>query len=388
MRDQMTHQAEAWLLYAQEESGTPSRATLVRETIRVPQPGPGEVLAEPLYGCWEGNMGHAVNRHPVDICRQRGETKVVIGNAGVVRVRACGEGVTTVEPGQHAIIFCTGVEDRWGYPDKILAYDAPGSMGCLSTLMRLRERQLIPVPEGTRHSLAQWAAFSLRYITAWTNWELAYGVFRLSVPAEECPAPHVWGWGGGVSLAELDLARRHGCRALMLSGSDHHLASIPRGIARLDRRELGELSFDERRYASDPSYRAQYREVERRFVEAVRQHTDGEMVQVFLDYVGAPVYRLTLRALSREGVITTAGWKEGMEMRHLRAKECIDRHQHVHTHYARYSQGVQAVRYAEEHDWMPRVEGRIYAFDEVPELADDYEAERTGYFPCFSVNPN
>src|SRR5262249_43956449 len=150
--------------------------------------GPGEVLAEPLYGCWEGNMGHAMDRQPVDICRQRGEDKVVIGNAGVVRVRECGAGVTTVRPGEHAIIFCTGVEDRWGYPDKILGYDAPGSMGCLSTLMRLRERQLIPIPEGTRHTLPQWAAFSLRYITAWANWELACGVFHLSVPKDDCPA--------------------------------------------------------------------------------------------------------------------------------------------------------------------------------------------------------
>jgi NADPH:quinone reductase-like Zn-dependent oxidoreductase len=382
----MIYQADAWLLYA-GESDTPSRATLARETIRVAPPGPGEVIAEPLYGCWEGNMGHALNRQPVDICRQRGEPRVVIGNAGVVRVRACGPDVTTLRPGQNAIIFCTGVEDRWGYPDKILAYDAPGSMGCLSTVMRLRERQLIAVPDDTRHTLPQWAAFSLRYITAWANWELALGVFRLSVPEDECPSPHVWGWGGGVSLAELDLARRNGCRTLMISGSDHHLASIPCGISRLDRRCFGDLSFDEQRYGEDSGYRARYRDAERCFVEAVRRLTDEEMVQVFLDYVGLPVYRLTLRALSREGVIATAGWKEGMEMRHLRAKECIDRHQHVHTHYARYAQGLAAVRYAEETGWMPCVDGRVYSFDEIPELADDYEAERTSYFPCFSVNP-
>lgn len=383
----MRHRADAWMLYA-GEGDTPSRARLVRETLDLDPAGPGEVIAEPLYGCWEGNMGHAVNRRPVDICRQRREPRVVIGNAGVVRVRECGPGVTGLRPGQHALIFCTGEEDRWGYPDKILGYDAPGSMGCLSTVMRLRERQLIPLPEGTRHSLPQWAAFSLRYITAWANWELACGVFRLSVSEDECPEPHVWGWGGGVSLAELDLARRHGCRTVMLSGSDHHLAAIPRsGITALDRRRFGELSFDERRYAEDPGYRDRYRETERCFVEAVRRLTDGEMVQVFLDYVGAPVHRLTLRALSREGVIATAGWKEGMELRHLRARECIDRHQHVHTHYARYRQGVQAVRYAEETGWMACADGRVYAFDEVPELADDYEAQRTSYFPIFAINP-
>jgi hypothetical protein len=103
--------------------------------------------------------------------------------------------------------------------------------------------------------------------------------------------------------------------------------------------------------------------------------------------VGAPVYRLTLRALSREGVIATAGWKEGMELKHLRARECIDRHQHVNTHYARYAQGLAAVRYAEESGWLPAVDERIYSFDEIDALAQDYAAERTGYFPCFAVNP-
>jgi NADPH:quinone reductase-like Zn-dependent oxidoreductase len=384
----MKLKADAWLLYA-GDGGQPSRATLRRETIELAPPGPGEVIAEPLYGCWEGNMGHALDRRPVDICRQRGEPRVVIGNAGVVRVRECGEGVVRLKPGQNAIIFCTGVEDRWGYPDKILAYDAPGTMGCLATLMRVRERQLIPVPEGTRYSLAQWAAFSLRYITAWANWQLASGVFRLSVPQEECPAPHVWSWGGGVSLATLDLAQRHGCRTVMLSGSDHHLATIEQaGITALDRRQFGELCCDEARYAGDAAYRKEYREKERALEEEVRARTGGEMVQIFVDYVGAPVYRLTLRLLSREGVITTAGWKEGMELRHLRAKECIDRHQHVHTHYARYCQGVEAVRYAEQTGWMPRVDERIYPFSEIPALAEDYHAERTSYFPCFSINPS
>ncbi|HEX6042270.1 MAG TPA: hypothetical protein VFZ20_29810, partial [Longimicrobium sp.] len=75
----MTRRADAWLLYA-GETDTPRRAALVRETIDIPAAGPGEVIAEPLYGCWEGNMGHAVNRVPVDICRQRREPRVVIGN--------------------------------------------------------------------------------------------------------------------------------------------------------------------------------------------------------------------------------------------------------------------------------------------------------------------
>jgi NADPH:quinone reductase-like Zn-dependent oxidoreductase len=384
----MTRKVDAWVLHA-GDGKRPVRTQLVRETIELPALGEHGVRARPLYGTWEGNMGHALNRKPVDICVQRGEEKVVIGNAGVLEVLEVGRKVKTVEPGQHAIIFCTGVEDRWGYPVKIMAYDAPGTMGCLAQEMVLTDRQMIALPDSTRHSLPQWAGFSLRYITAWSNWELAYGVFRLLLRQEEYASPNVWGWGGGVTYAELDLARRHGARTVMLSGNSQHLEKIQRlGVSAVDRRAFGELDYNEARYKSDPDYREAYRKREEAFIDEVKRRTHGEMVQIFLDYVGSPVYRATLRALSREGVIATAGWKEGMEIWHLRAKECIERHQHIYTHYARYDQGVRAVAYAETNDWLPEIdEKRIYNFDQIPQLADDYEAGRAGIFPCFSVNP-
>src|SRR5262245_13130194 len=384
----MTRRVDAWVLHA-GDGKKPVRTNLVREPIELPALGDHGVRARRLYGTWEGNMGHALNRRPVDICVQRNEPKVVIGNAGVVKILEVGRKVKTVEPGQDAIIFCTGVEDRWGYPVKIMAYDAPGTMGCLAHEMVMTDRQVIPLPEGTRHSLPQWSGFSLRYVTAWSNWELAYGVFRLLLPQAEYATPNVWGWGGGVTYAELDLARRHGARTVMLSGNTRHLEKIQRlGVSAVDRRVFGELAYNDARYKSDPAYRDEYRKREDVFIEEVRRRTHGEMVQIFLDYVGSPVYRATLRALSREGVIATAGWKEGMEIWHLRAKECIERHQHIYTHYARYDQGLRAVAYAEINDWMPEIdEQKIYSFDQIPQLAEDYEAGRAGIFPTFSINP-
>ncbi len=384
----MSRKVDAWVLYA-GDGGKPVPTKLVRETIELPPIGDHGVRARPLYGTWEGNMGHALNRRPVDICVQRDEPKVVIGNAGVVKILEVGSKVKSVEPGQYAVIFCTGVEDRWGYPIKIMGYDAPGTMGCLAQEMVLTDRQVIPLPAQTRHSLPQWSAFSLRYVTAWSNWELAYGAFRLMVPEDEYASPNVWGWGGGVTYAELDLARRHGCRAVMLSGNPRHLEKIQRlGVIAVDRRKFGEIRYDDARYKSDPVFREEYKKHEEAFINEVKLRTHGEMVQIFLDYVGSPVYRATLRALSREGVIATAGWKEGMEIWHLRAKECIERHQHIYTHYARYPQGVRAVAYAETNDWMPEVdEKHIYSFDQIPQLAEDYEAGATGIFPTFSINP-
>jgi NADPH:quinone reductase-like Zn-dependent oxidoreductase len=385
----MGRQVDAWVLHAGDGKKA-VRTKLARETIELPALGDHGIRAQPLYGCWEGNMGHALDRLPVDICVQRNEPKVVIGNAGVVKILEVGRRVKNVEPGQRAIIFCTGVEDRWGYPQKIMAYDAPNTMGCLAGEMVMSDRQVIPIPDNTRHTMPQWAAFSLRYVTAWSNWELAHGVFRLLVPHEEYASPNVWGWGGGVTFAELDLARRHGARTVMLSGNPRHLDKIQRlGVTPVDRRSFGEINYDDAKYKNDPEYREVYKGREEAFLAEVRRRTHGEMVQIFLDYVGSPVYRATLKALSREGIIATAGWKEGMEIWHLRAKECIERHQHIYTHYARYQQGVDAVAYAERNDWLPEVDEKsIYSFDRIPELAEDYEAGKTGIFPCFSVNPD
>jgi len=383
----MGHKANAWVLYPGNSDYQPP-GCLIHEEIDVGPIRPAEILAETVYGSWEANMSHALHRSPIDVCRYRREPKVVLGNAGVVRVLEVGKEVKTLRPGQYAIISPNGVEDQWGYTVKALAYDSPGQVGALSTLLTLTERQLVPLPEPTRYSLPQWAAFSARYVTAWSNWQLAFGVFRLQVSADDCPAPHVWGWGGGTTLAELDLARRHGCRAAMLSGQDQNLQIIAQsGITPVDRRRFGELSWDEHRYHTEPEYRRQYTEAETLFLQEVRQLTQHEMVQIFLDYVGGPVYRATLRALSREGVIASAGWKAGMKISHLRAEECISRHQHIYTHYARYSHAQEAVAYAEATGWIPEKPEKVYSFAEIPELAREYSEGKTGYFPVFAVNP-
>lgn len=382
-----TH-ADAWLLYP----GTPAErgrlAVLRRETLDLPDPGPRQVIAAPLYGAWGANMTHALERKPVDLCGQRGEPKVVLGNAAVVRVVACGREVTTVEPGQRCMLFATSVGDRYGYTEKALAYDAPGSMGCLATRMLVGEHELLPLPDGTRYRDTQWAAFSGSFITAWSNWRLAWGVLRLQLTPDELPHPHAWGWGGGTTLAELDLARRHGCRAAQMSSDDARMEQIRRcGVTPIDRRPFAALQYDDRRFATDPGWRRAYADAEATFLREVRERTDGEGVHVFCDYIGTPVYRATLKALARQGIITTAGWREGMVMSHLRAAECISRHQHIHTHYARRCEGVDARDYGEREGWMPEMDARIYTFDEVQELAEDVAAGRAGFYTAFSIDP-
>ena len=115
--------------------------------------------------------------------------------------------------------------------------------------------------------------------------------------------------------------------------------------------------------------------------------TLGSGVSIFLDFIGLPVHRATLKALGRPGVIATAGWKNGMDLSISRALECMAWHIHAHTHYARYSEGLEAMNFAEEHGWLPPVLDRVYSWDDIPALARDYESNMVDtFFPLFQVN--
>lgn len=384
----MAHTTEAWVLHP-GEGENPGNAAYVREEFTFSDITSEEVLVRPLYGCWEGNMGHAIERKPVDICKERDEDPVVMGNAGVVQIIECGADVTTVKPGDIAILFCNGQWDEYGYPKRIFGFDAKGSIGLLAQTTKLHQYQVIPIPDQnpSEERLRQWAGFSLRYPTAWANWRLAFGMLRLQLTEQELPKPIVWGWGGGVTLAELDLARRHGCDVVQISSSGARRdAALELGIDVVDRGEFRDLNYQPKRYKTDPEYKAKYLAAEKRFLEIVEEKTGGRGVNIFIDYIGEPVIRGTHKALARQGVLTTAGWKEGMALSFLRAVECIQRHQHVHTHYARYSEGVQSVNYAAANNWLPNVDPKTYSFDEIPQLSDDYLAGDFIYFPIFKVN--
>jgi NADPH:quinone reductase-like Zn-dependent oxidoreductase len=378
---------EAWVLY-EGSSRAPEVATLKKEEYSFSDLTEHEVLAEPLYGCWEANMTHALERDPIDVCRRRHDKKVVLGNAGVVRILKGGKAVTKVREGDICLFAPIGTFDASGFPIKVVGYDAPETMGLLAKQMKLHENQVCPIIKETRHSLRQWAAFSLRYATAWSNWKVAYGCWRQQMTEEDCPVPFVWGWGGGVTLAELTLAKQFGCRTAMICSSDDRLALIEEmGIRPVDRREFINLNFDEQRYDADIAYKRSYLASERIFLNLVMDLTGGAGVSIFIDNIGTPVYRATIRSLARQGVITTSGWKLGMTTSANRAVECISRHIHVHTHGCKYSEGVVATYFAEETGWVPPVDSVVYGWDDIPQLAHDYAAGKVNsYFPIYQVN--
>lgn len=170
-------------------------------------------------------------RDPVDICRLRREPKVVMGNAGVVRILQAGSAVKNVREGDLCILLPIGTMDEWGYTIKVLGYDAPQSIGLLAKRTKLHYTQVLTVPKNSRHTLQQWAATPICYGTAWANWKQAYGCWLLQMSQDDCPRPHVWGWGGGVSLAELTLAKFDGCEVAMVVSTDERIPRLPGGWA-------------------------------------------------------------------------------------------------------------------------------------------------------------
>jgi NADPH:quinone reductase-like Zn-dependent oxidoreductase len=376
---------DAWTLHA--GPNYPQPGILTREAYSFEPIRPDELLAEPLYGCWEANMTHALSRWPIDVCRQRGEDRIVLGNAGVVRVVETGSRVASVAVGDICVLISVSSWDAFGYPLKILAYDAPRSMGVLARRMKLRADQVFRIGRNSRHTLQQWAAFPIRYATAWDNWKVAYGAWRLQMDEKQCGPAHVWAWGGGVSLAELLLAKTQGCKTALIASDERRLQLCRKlGILAIDRREFADLSFDEKRFRDDLQYRKRYMHAETTFLKRVETHTEGAGVSIFIDNIGGPVFRATQKALGRQGVITTCGWKEGTTLTLSRAAECVSRHIHVHTHGARHTE--EALRYAEATDWFAPADDHTCPWEEIPSLAESYAAGRvSSYFPTFAVNP-
>ncbi|MFI9504552.1 zinc-binding dehydrogenase [Nocardia sp. NPDC052566] len=359
---------------------------LRREPFDLGALGDEEVLVEPLLGSWEANIDHALARSPIDVCSSRREKKVVLGNLGVVRVLEPGRAVTTLREGDLCLLMPFGKCDRYGYAELAYAYDAPGTIGLLAKRSKIPARVLLPMPEDTPYSLRQWATYG-RYFTAWDNWRKAFGCWRTQIPDDD-PADHlVFGWGGGVSFAELLLAKEAGFKVAMAVGSDARIEFLRKhGIEPVDRRTFPDLAVPDKR---DPGFPARHRASMREFLTRIGELSGGAGAAIIVDNIGAPVFAATLKALGRQGVIATCGWKAGMRMTTLRGAECISRHIHVHTHVWNLGDSPRIRDLQEGAGWIPPEDATVvYDFDDVPNLYADYAAGRVeSYFPLYQVNP-
>ncbi len=387
---------QAWVLRAGAQVGAAADAAdaLSLETFDLRPPAADEVLCEPILGSWEANIDHALARSPIDVCSTREEDSIVLGNLGVVRVLtapadggAAADGAAAIRPGDLCLLLPFGRVDRHGFAELVHAYDCPGTLGLLARRTTLPARLLLPIPPDSPYSPAQWATYG-RYFTAWDNWRTALACWRSQLPDAD-PADHlVLGWGGGVSFAELTLARRAGFRVAMTAGSDERLAFLrAHGITAVDRRAFPALAAPPRRGAA-LDYHRRHEESHDLFRRVIEDLTGGEGAAIVVDNIGEPLQRATAAALAREGVIATCGWKAGMRVAHLRGAECIARHLHVHTHVWRLPDSAAIRDFQAQTGWIAPVDStEVYDFHDVPRLARDYGAGRiSSYFPLYAVN--
>jgi NADPH:quinone reductase-like Zn-dependent oxidoreductase len=384
---------DAWVLHAAEpgalgKSSVPTGSELSRENFSFSEPGEDETLVEPLYGSWEANIEHALLRQPIDICSRRGEDTIVLGNLGIVRVLRAGATAVGIKEGSLCMVMPFAKCDNHGYAELVYAYDAPRTIGVMAKRTKVRTDMLLPIPEDTVYSLPQWATYA-RFFTAWDNWQVAFQCWKAQMRNEDPSEYLVFGWGGGVVFAELLLARRAGFRTAMTAARDWRLSSLAEhDIAPVDRRAFPDIEFDAGTASSGKHVPDSYRVSEKKFLQGINDLSGGRGAAIFLDNIGAPLYKATLKAMARQGVLATVGWKHGMHTLNYRASECIKRHIHVHTHVWRFQDSAAIRDYQEKTAWIADIgPNAMYGFDDVNKLASDYSAGRIdSYFPIFQVN--
>ena len=381
----MTH--EAWII--ENGNGSHEPGKLKPHEIQITSPGPDEIVVAPLYGCLEANILHAIQRKPVDVCQLRGEPFIVPGNACVAKIMEVGSEVKSVKKGDVCMGFGIVEGDAFGYPKTVVGYDGKNVYGIMAKRTLLQQHQMIPLPAQTKFTLQQWAAFCARYVTAWSNWKIALGCWKSQMSKANFAEHFVCAWGGGVSIAQLQLAQQAGFQTIMISSKKSRLDQIAQlGVQPVDRKQFPDLNFQMRKYHKDPVYKEKYKKSELVFLQQIKELTQHKGVDIFIDNIGQAVHRATLKSLARQAVVTTCGWKTGMDMFYLRAIECINRHIHVHTHYAHHEDAVEAMAYAEKTGWMPDLANeKVYKWEEIPSLCEAYAAEKIdSYFPVFEIN--
>ncbi|EHR69611.1 Zn-dependent oxidoreductase, NADPH:quinone reductase [Burkholderiales bacterium JOSHI_001] len=151
--------------------------------------------------------------------------------------------------------------------------------GTFAEFVSLPARNVFPLPAGL--DFAQGAALGVNHLTAW---RMLFTQARLQ--AHETVL--VFGVGGGVSLAALQLAKLAGARVIVTSRDD---AKLQRALA------LG----------ADHAVNGSRQDIAR----AVLELTGGRGVDVVFENVGAAVWGAALKSLVRGGRIVTCGATTG-----------------------------------------------------------------------------
>ncbi len=206
----------------------------------------------------------------------------IVGSDGAGVVESVGSGVTGVRPGDRVMInpgvSCgTCAECLRGDESLCAALQVLGEhrSGTLAELIVVPESNLGAVPASM--SWAQAAAFSLATLTAWRM--LAT---RARIRAGDTVL--IWGVGGGVALAAVQVAVHHGARVIATSSKAEKLEVA-------------------RRYGAEGLVNHATEDV----VARVRELTANRGADIIVESVGEPTWQRSTRLLRRGGTLVTCG---------------------------------------------------------------------------------
>jgi NADPH:quinone reductase-like Zn-dependent oxidoreductase len=210
----------------------------------------------------------------------------IVGSDACGVVEAVGSDVTNVEPGDLVIVnpglsdrtctYCRAGDHPLCLKFKVLGEHTPGTA---AEFIVLPAENLRAIPKEIDPTVA--AAFPLATLTAW---RMIHG--RARVRASERVL--IWGIGGGVAIAALQICKQIGAEVWVTSRSEKKLERA---------RELG----------ADHTLVTGRDDV----AAMIRSATEKAGVDVVLDNVGRATWEQSLRALGKRGRLVTCGATSG-----------------------------------------------------------------------------
>jgi NADPH:quinone reductase-like Zn-dependent oxidoreductase len=209
----------------------------------------------------------------------------VLGSDGAGTVQRVGEGVTGFQPGDRVMINPTISCDRCpacleGEQCLCENLQVLGEhvAGAAAELVLVPADNLGLIPEGMPWSQA--AAFSLATLTAWR-------MLKTRAQLQDGESVLIWGIGGGVAMAALQVARLLGGRTIVTSRDRGKLETAKRAGANHLLESGAEVPAE------------------------VRRLTSGRGADVVIDSVGEQTWGLSLRSLRRGGRMVVCGATSG-----------------------------------------------------------------------------
>ena len=249
------------------------RDKLVLDDVPDPTPSRGEILLRVK----------AVGLNYLDVFVRRGMPGLPIdlprisGGDVAGEVAALGEGVQSVEVGQRLLI-----DPAVRMPDGTLGALGESTTGGLSEYMTVSAENAIPLPDDVSYEQA--AALPIAYGTAWR-------MLRTRGRVRDGESVLVLGASGGVGTGAVQIAKMMGCVVFAAASSEDKLQRL---------KDLGADYLVN--YAAQPE-----------FHRYVRGLTDGEGVDVVVNYTGGDSWVRSLKSVKHGGRILTCGATAGFD---------------------------------------------------------------------------